>query len=219
MADFGNYRRDLAVLETSGSRLPAVHHNPPTAIASSNQIAPWMSVESGATGSPNGITSFYNDSSDALSQASQLSPVARPGTAVTGNTNTSDSLADAFFGDGDERRPSVASITTASSTGSKNSLGKAIGGVHKRLASFFGDDPSGVSSSDTSLPSQGKEVRSRSFARSQRDRINSSATDHGHYTGRDASPAGGSRPRTPVPSSEVVPFLYQNSQVSQFDLH
>ena len=102
MADFGNYRRDLAVLETSGGRIPQIHHNPPTAIASSNQIAPWMSNGGGATGSPNGFTSFYNDSSDALSQASQLSPVARPGTAVTGNTNASDSPADALFGDGDE---------------------------------------------------------------------------------------------------------------------
>ncbi|KAJ8061725.1 hypothetical protein OCU04_009523 [Sclerotinia nivalis] len=207
-ADFGNYRRDLAVLETSGGRIPQIHHNPPTAIASSNQIAPWMSTGSSATGSPNGFTSFYNDSSDALSQASQLSPIARPGTAVTGHTNTSESPADAFFGDGDERRPSVASITTASSTGSKSSLGWAAGGLHKKLTSFFGEDL--PSSSDTSLPSQGKEVRSHSFARSHRDRNHSSATDHGHY--RDASPAGGSRPRTPVPSSEVVPFLYQNSQ-------
>ncbi|TGO11705.1 hypothetical protein BTUL_0103g00020 [Botrytis tulipae] len=208
MADFGNYRRDLAVLETSGGRIPQIHHNPPTAIASSNQIAPWMSNGGSATGSPNGFTSFYNDSSDALSQASQLSPVARPGTAVTGNTNASDSPADALFGDGDERRPSVASITTASSTGSKGSVSRAVGGLHKKLTSFFGEDPT---SSDTSLPSQqGKEARSHSFARSHRDRNHSSATDHGHY--RDASPAGGSRPRTPVPSSEVVPFLYQNSQ-------
>ncbi|QSZ32599.1 hypothetical protein DSL72_002178 [Monilinia vaccinii-corymbosi] len=210
MADFGNYRRDLAVLETSGGRIPQIHHNPPTAIASSNQIAPWMSNGGGATGSPNGFTSFYNDSSDALSQASQLSPVVRPGTAVTGNTNMSDSAADAFFGDGNDRRPSAASITTASSTGSKSSINRVAGGLHKSLKNFFGEDPSGISSSDTSLPSQGKEVRSHSFARSQRDRINSSATEHGHY--RDASPAGGSRPRTPVPSSEVVPFLYQNSQ-------
>ncbi|KAI9651092.1 hypothetical protein NHQ30_001129 [Ciborinia camelliae] len=211
MADFGNYRRDLAVLEPSGGRIPQIHHNPPTAISSTNPIAPWNSTGSSAPSSQNGFTSFYNDSSDALSQASQLSPVARPGTAVTGNTNTSDSPADAFFGDGDERRPSVASITTASSTGSKSSLGRAVGGIHKKLTSFFGEDLPGVSSSDTSLPSQGKEARSHSFARSRRDRINSSTTDHGHNI-RDASPAGGSRPRTPVPSSEVVPFLYQNSQ-------
>ncbi|ESZ93410.1 adenylate cyclase [Sclerotinia borealis F-4128] len=210
MAEFGNYRRDLAVLETSGGRIPQIHHNPPTAIASSSQMAPWMSTGSSATGSPNGFTSFYNDSSDALSQASQLSPAARPGTAVTGNTNTSDSPADAFFSDGDERRPSVASIMTASSTGSKSSLNRVVGGLHKKLTSFFGEDLPGVSSSDTSLPPQGKEARSHSFARSQRDRNHSSATDHGHN--RDASPAGGSRPITPLPSSEVVPFLYQNSQ-------
>ncbi|PQE29003.1 adenylate cyclase protein [Rutstroemia sp. NJR-2017a BBW] len=207
MADFGNYRRDLAVLETSGGRIPQIHHNPPTAIAPQNQIAPWLSSGSSAAGSPNGFTSFYNDSSDALSQASQLSPVNRPSTAVTGNTNASDSPADTFFGD--ERRPSVASITTASSTGSKSSVSR--GGIHKKLQTFFGEDLPGVNSSDTSLPSHGKEARSHSFARSHRERNHSSATDHGHN--REASPApGGSRPRTPVPSSDIVPFLYQDSQ-------
>jgi adenylate cyclase len=207
MSGFGNYRRDLAVLETSGGRIPQIHHNPPTAFQSSpNQIAPWMSTN-GSIPSPGFGTSFYNDSSDNLSQGSQLSPGFRPGTGVTGNTNASDSPADPYFGD--ERRPSVASVTTASSSGSKSSVNR--GGIHKQLKTFFGDDFPGKDGSDTSLPSHGKDVRSHSFARSQRDRNHSSATDH---TQRDASPAG-SRPRTPVPSSDVVPFLYQDSQVSQ----
>jgi adenylate cyclase len=207
MSDFGNYRRDLAVLETSGGRIPQIQHNPPTALGSPNQIAPWMSTN-GSIPTPSSTfgTSFYNDSSDNLSQASQLSPGFRPGTGLTGNTNASDSPADAYFGD--ERRPSVASVTTASSQGSKSSVGRQT--IHKKLQTFFGDDFPGQDGSDTSLPSHGKDVRSHSFARSHRERNHSSATDH---TQRDASPAG-SRPRTPIPSSDVVPFLYQDSQVS-----
>lgn len=201
VTDFGNYRRDLAVLQTSS--VPSIHHTQPSA-ASPNQIAPWMSTN-GTVASPSSAfgTSFYNDSSDNLSQASQLSPGFRPGSGVTGNTNASDSPADPYFGD--ERRPSVASVTTASSQGSKSSVSRT--GIHKKLHTFFGDDFPGKDGSDTSLPSHGKEARSHSFARSHRERNHSNATD---ITQRDASP-GPSRPRTPVPSSDVVPFLYQDS--------
>jgi adenylate cyclase len=206
VSDFGNYRRDLAVLETGGGN-GRVHVQPPTALASPNQIAPWMSTN-GIVTSPSSTfgTTFYNDSSDNLSQASQLSPGFRPGSGVTRDTNASDSPADPYFGD--ERRPSVASVTTASSQGSKSSVSRT--GIHKKLQTFFGDDFPGKDGSDTSLPSHGKDARSHSFARSHRDRNHSNATD---ITQRDASP-GPSRPRTPVPSSDVVPFLYQDSGVS-----
>lgn len=209
----GNHRRELAVLETaSGNRVPQIQHSPATALGSPNQIAPWLSTN-GTNGTPTSATgpfttSFYNDSSDNLSQGSQLSPGFRPGTGFTGNTAASDSPADLDFGD--ERRPSVASVTTASSTGSKSSV-SGRGGIHKKLHTFFGEDPNTFqgkdgSDSTTSLP---REHRSHSF-RSHRERNLSSATD---VTQRDASPAP-SRPRTPVPSSDVVPFLYQDSQVS-----
>jgi adenylate cyclase len=211
MTDFGNHRRDLQVLETSGGGIPKIEHNPPTALASPNSIAPWMSTN-GSNITPSSAsalaTSFYNDSSDNLSQGSQLSPGFRPGTGLTGNTNASDSPADATFGD--ERRPSIASVTTASSTGSKSSISRQ-GGIHKKLQTFFGDDFPGKDGSDASLASNAKEARTHSFARSNRDRNHSSATD---ITQRENSPVP-SRPRTPVPSSDVVPFLYQDSQVSQ----
>lgn len=204
VSDFGNYRRDLSVLGAS-TGIPSISHNPPTA-ASPNQVAPWMSTN-GSIASPSSAfgTSFYNDSSDNLSQASQLSPGFRPGSAKA-NTNASDSPADPYFGD--ERRPSIASITTASSQGSRSSVSRTAG-LHKKLHTFFGDDFPGRDGSESSLPSQGKEVRSHSFVRSQRERHGSNATD---TTPRDASP-GASRPRTPVPSSDVVPFLYQDSTV------
>ncbi|RDW78069.1 adenylate cyclase [Coleophoma crateriformis] len=210
MSDFGNYRRDLAVLESSGGRLPKIQQTLPSATNSPNQIAPWMSMNGTGEPSPGFGTSFYNDSSDNLSQASALSPVFRPGTGLTGNTIAStDSTQDAY---GDERRPSVASVTTASSSGSKSSSMNR-GGIHKKLQTFFGEDLPSRDASDTSLPLHGKEqkdrhakdIRSNSFARSTRERNLSSAT------ARDASPSD-SRPRTPIPSSDVVPFLYQEAQ-------
>lgn len=187
----------------ASSGIPSISHNPPTALGSPNQVAPWMSGN-GSIASPSSAfgTSFYNDSSDNLSQASQLSPVFRPGSATA---NAGDSPADPYFGD--RRRPSVASITTASSQGSKSSHSRT-GGLHKKLHTFFGDE-FGRDGSESSLPSQ-RETRSHSFARSQRERQGSNATD---ITPRDASP-GPSRPRTPVPSSDVVPFLYQDSTVN-----
>lgn len=167
-----------------------------------------MSSGNGSTVVPSSAfqTTFYNDSSDNLSQTSQLSPGVRPGSGRTGNT--SDSPEVGFFND--ERRPSLASVTTASSSGSKSSMSRT-GGFHKKLQGFFGEDFTGKESSEASLPLQEsrKEHRAPSYTR-QRER------NHSHSNSRrDQSPASLSRPRTPVPSSDVVPFLYQDSQVSR----
>lgn len=110
-----------------------------------------------------------------------------------------------------DRRPSEASVaTTASSTGSKASGHR---GNMRKLQGFFGEEFPGRDSSESSLPSyMGKDQRSRSYSHTRpthRDRNYSNATDHT----RDASPAS-SRPRTPVPAPEVVPFLYQDNTVS-----
>ncbi|KAH9998045.1 protein phosphatase 2C [Xylariaceae sp. FL0662B] len=211
MSDLTNYRRDLAVLEPSGGRIPQIQRDPPTASPNSPQsIAPWMSPNGTATAnaSPTAqATSFYNDSSDNVSTASQLSPAFRSGPLRPAQTLSNDSPDAAFFDD--DRRPSVASVTTASSQGSKTSGSR--GGL-KKLQGFFGEDFPGRDGSDTSLPpppqtqTLGKEQRSYSFSRARRGRNDSNATDHT----RDVSPAS-SRPRTPVPSSDVVPFLYQEA--------
>jgi adenylate cyclase len=213
MSDFGNYRRDLAVLDPAGGRSTQQHggtNNP--ASGSLGQIAPWMAGNGGGSiaipGPP--ATSFYNDSSDNLSLGSQLSPGLRSlnvrGQGQTPATST-DSHDTAYFND--ERRPSIASITTtASSQGSKAS---ATRGGFRKLQGFFGEEFPGRDSSETSLPNaQGKEHRSHSYThgRTGRDRHHSNATDHT----REASPAS-SRPRTPVPAPEVVPFLYQEAEV------
>ncbi|KAI1105509.1 PP2C-domain-containing protein [Jackrogersella minutella] len=211
MSDLTNYRRDLAVLEPAG-RVPQIQRDSPMTSPNSQQnVAPWMSVNgaAAASASPTGFgTSFYNDSSDNVSTASQLSPALRLGNSRPTQGSSTDSPDAAYFTD--DRRPSAASVTTASSQGSKNSGSR--GGL-KKLQGFFGEDFPGRDSSDTSLPpppqttqSQGKEQRSYSFNRPRRGRNDSNATDHT----REPSPSS-SRPRTPVPSSDVVPFLYQEA--------
>ncbi|KZF22381.1 PP2C-domain-containing protein [Xylona heveae TC161] len=101
----------------------------------------------------------------------------------------------------DDRRPSVASANTVSSTGSRGSTGR----IHRKLHGMFGDDQSGRESrqgSNTSLPMSAKENSNQS----QRGRD--------HFLGepsmsRSESPFG-SRPRTPLPSSDVVPWVFQD---------
>ncbi|GAP83350.1 putative adenylate cyclase [Rosellinia necatrix] len=206
MSDLANYRRDLAVLEPSGGRLPQIHREPPANGPNAHQnIAPWMPANGapGAATSPTAYTSFYNDSSDNLSTPSQLSPAFRLGPHRQGPGAGNDSPDIGYFDD--QRRPSIASITTASSQGSKNSSGR--GGGLKKLQGFFGEEFPGRDGSETSLPPAQpppKEHRTYSFGRPRRGRNDSNATDHT----REPSPTS-SRPRTPIPSSDVVPFLYQ----------
>ncbi|KAK6842693.1 adenylate cyclase [Apiospora arundinis] len=222
LSDLTNYRRDLAVLDPSGGRVPQIQKESPSASPTHNNISPWLSMPgNGAATSnpPSGFfgTTFYNDSSDALSTASQLSPAFRTGAGGIGGAvsprtpNTSQvpgagsyEMPEVAFSD--DRRPSVASTTTASSQGSKASGTR--GGLRK-LQGFFGEEFPGRDGSETSLPANATSKdgqRSYSFNRPHRERNYSNATDHT----RDASPSS-SRPRTPVPSSDVVPFLYQEA--------
>jgi len=223
MSDLFEHRRDLAILEgPSASRAARGQHTSPSSGSLAQQNAPsamssssWIAgdANSSAPGlSPNDpvTTTFYNDSTDNLSLSSQVSPnvpatsSSRPPPSSRTPATFVDSPEFAYLTD--DRRPSVVSIaTTASSQGSRTS--GARGGLRK-LQGFFGEEFPGRDSSEFSLPfpTAGKEHRSHSYSysRPHRDRNYSNATDHG----RDASPSG-SRPRTPVPAPEVVPFLYQ----------
>lgn len=189
--------------------MPQIQHNPPTA---TSQIAPWMSSNGSSTPSGAVPTSFFNDSSDNLSLGSQLSPGFAPSNSRHGTGTFQDSPDAPYFNDG--RRPSAASILTASSTGSRASGPR---GGFRKLQGFFGEEFPGRDSSESSLPTSivGKDQRGRSYSHSRpshRDRNYSNATDHT----RDISPSS-SRPRTPVPSSEVVPFLYQDNNVRRVE--
>lgn len=206
---FVGYRRDLAVLDNGGGSRSSQRHENHNSLSSFSHIAPFLTANGGATSGTGVSTSFYNDSSDNLSAASPLSPGLR---ALVSRPSQGSIESPDFQYITDERRPSVASITTtASSQGSKASGAR---GGYRKLQGFFGEEFPGdpKQSSETSLinPGPGKEHRSQShsYSRTQRDRNYSNATDHG----RDSSPAP-SRPRTPVPAPEVVPFLYQDAGV------
>jgi adenylate cyclase len=107
----------------------------------------------------------------------------------------------------DDRRPSVASATTVSSSGSKSSIGR---GFHKQLRGFFGDEFPGDSrqGSDTSLTTSTQFRDDTQSSRSIRNRNNS-------VNSRPTSPTS-SRPRTPLPSSEVTPWDFQDFKVRGF---
>ncbi|GAB7365075.1 hypothetical protein MBLNU230_g5856t1 [Neophaeotheca triangularis] len=138
--------------------------------------------------------SFYNESNENLGQVS-------PGYAPPNGMG--------FPKDGEDRRPSIASATTVSSTGSKNSIS---GRARKKLQGFFGDDykemvnehnsrqNSETSSMQSSLPP---------FAPGGARNRNNSMNDAMMRSG-PPSPTSGSRPRTPGPSSEVTPWVYQD---------
>lgn len=185
LSDLTNYRRDLAVLDPLRG-----HSNP------SNYPA-----------------SLVDESADTMSLFSQYSAGLHGLGSRTG-ASSSLGLQDSpeHLYSPNDRRPSEASVTTtASSTGSKASGHR---GNMRKLQGFFGEEFPGRDSSESSLPTSymGKDQRSRSYSHTRpthRDRNYSNATDHT----RDASPAS-SRPRTPVPAPEVVPFLYQDNNVS-----
>jgi adenylate cyclase len=187
------------VLETSGARVPSISRVPPTAVSANSQIAPWSSGSNGTTMANTAWSSFYNDSNE---DVSQLSPgFARPGTG-----SREDSMG---FPLKDDRRPSVASATTVSSSGSKSSISR---GFHKRLPNFFGEDfpADGRQNSDTSL---GTPYATDAQSTRTRNRGNSLHNTIGSHHSRPTSPTS-SRPRTPQPSSEVTPWEFQDSKVS-----
>ncbi|KAF1916408.1 hypothetical protein BDU57DRAFT_450275 [Ampelomyces quisqualis] len=179
---FSDHRRQLAVLDTAGGRVPSISRSPPTA-------APWPASSTGPRGAAESAwTTFYNDSSDDVA--------ARPGSG-----SREDSMG---FPLQDARRPSAASATTVSSTGSKSSLR----GFHKKLPNFFGEDfpADGRQNSDTSL---GAPHGADSQSTRTRNRGNSLNNTAGSCHSRPTSPTS-LRPRTPQPASEVTPWEYQD---------
>lgn len=199
--EFGDYRKDLSILDSPScnppSNIPSISRQPPTA---SSQIAPWSSLS--ATGStestpPFGRSnrpshmassvfgSYYNSSNEDISQLSPGFVPSRAGAAPWS----------------DDRRPSVASTTASTaSTASKRSLGQKF---HKKLQGFFGDD---FDPDDTTRQgSEGSINNTLNGGDGGRDRQDSST--------RPVSPTS-SRPRTPAgPSSEVTPWLFQDTEV------
>lgn len=181
-----DHRRELSVLQTPPFIL---RQNPP-----SQGNSP-MSGNAGSASTPptnflNGNFAFdshLQHTHHSHEPYQQLSPPLRPGTAPS----SADRASDSYF-PADDRRPSVASVVTnASSTGSKSSIGRSF------MKKIFGDGDNATDSpgsSESSLPPN--------------------ATPRSHYGFPRPTTPTNSRPRTPMPSSDVVPFLYQDPEVS-----
>ncbi|KAK4545032.1 hypothetical protein LTR36_003583 [Oleoguttula mirabilis] len=191
-----NYRNDMSAQMLQGSaNIPSISRQPPSAIS-------WSTNNENQTQMPTSIFggSFYDDSNENLGQIS-------PGYAPPKGMG--------FPSESEDRRPSIASATTVSSTGSKSSIS---GRVHKKLQGFFGEDvlptsgPNGASRQNSETSSmQGGVLPAFAPGGGARNR-NNSMNDAMLRSG-PPSPSS-SRPRTPAPgpSSEVTPWVFQDTQ-------
>ena len=189
-------------LLSSGTHKPVARQAGPQPQMSNNSVAPWDEPSSDSDAiapwdkDPQsqiaGISPFGPDATNGPDRAAQASFAGRPATSRTA-TDSPDY-------DGD-RRPSVVSATSVSSSNSKASGARP--GFHKSLKGFFGDDPQTDSrkGSQVNIPEQGQNG-------SLKARNDSSATEKA---------VNDDRPHTPLPSSEVTPWAYQNFEdVSNF---
>ena len=198
MAQAGDRNRTEFPLHHGSTNTPAIKRHGPT----SSAIPSWANSKQDGRHMPSSVFGgYFGDSSDNLGQVS-------PGYAPTGGMS--------FAGDGEDRRPSIASATTISSQGSKGSIG---GKFSKKLQGFFGEDvlndPSGRygysrQNSETSSLQNGISAYQSGGSRNRNNSMNDAM-----LRGSGAGSPTDSRPRTPShpPSSEVTPWVYQDPQV------
>lgn len=184
-------------LQLNPNQIDYFHQNPNASWSSSPKIAP---MDSSGT--------FSHDFSE--QEASPASATFRPSTGRTFASEPVD-----FDYNRDDRRPSVASATTISSQGSKSSTG---GRFRKKLQGFFGDEylPPGESKQEQEQDTRSLSSRPASIDHFKaRERANSDgARNFPERSQDDTSSLHPSRPRTPLPSSEITPWLYQSFNVS-----
>jgi adenylate cyclase len=187
-------------IHQGSTHTPAINRQPPSA----NAAPPWAnSTLDGRQTASSVFGGYFDESTDNL--GGQVSP----GCAPPGGMG--------FPGDGEDRRPSIASATTISSQGSRGSMG---GKFTKKLQGFFGEeianDPSSKRygySRQNSETSSLKNPPPGYGSSSSRNRNNS--MNDAMLRGSGAGSPTNSRPRTPShpPSSEVTPWVYQDPQV------
>ena len=185
--------------------VPTISRDPPSAPLA--QIAPWELEPSTipATAYPP-TRNFFDDATDPMSM--QVSPAYRPSIARPEISELAGSPVQRRASHRDDRRPSVASSSTI---GSQDSGFAGMGRTpHKKLGSFFHDDGSNQS------PKQGSQSSISGRPPHHRSRNNS-------FQNADRGVSPNSRPRSPLPSSDVVPWLFQDHKVrstspSSFDL-
>ncbi|KAL8721703.1 MAG: hypothetical protein Q9225_001653 [Loekoesia sp. 1 TL-2023] len=203
----GAYRggsRDLGFSNLANERGLAASKQAPTTAAPDAQIAPWLSTGPSDPNDGADRGSFFDDRPG----KPQMPVTARPDIQQN-------ELVDPMFYTND-RRPSMASATTVSSQNSapisRASTGR--GNHNKRLGAFFGDDGFDSSrSSDTSILTTGRDHSTSSQSRKARhNSVQTNNTD-----GRPSSPPS-SRPRSPLPSSDVTPWLFQDFKSKRLSL-
>lgn len=194
-----NARGNIAPWESDSSsgqvnnysgNIPTINRQPPSATQQSGTNERPTQMLSSVFGS------FYNDSNENL------------GAISPGSTG--------YMGDGDDRRPSIASATTVSSTGSqpKSNVG---GKFQKKLQGFFGEEYKG-------LQEESRQNSETSSMQSSQPNFTPGSANTGprgrHNSFNDARGSGppspsDSRPRTPGagPNSEVTPWVFQDAQV------
>ncbi|KAI9842879.1 MAG: cysteinyl-tRNA synthetase [Thelocarpon superellum] len=207
-----NHRLDLAVLAHGDHGRPSIQRIPPSAIDSPPSMT-WPLPHDPPAKPPGSFAgSFFDDSTES---GPPSPPRPLPSPSRLGPNHSPDS---AFFLD--ERRPSQTSVTTVSSQGSGRSIPSRRS--QRKLQGFFGDDFPGREGSFTSdgilpptgngppsLHANGSSWADRSPLALSRKRTNS-MTNASFSEPRTASPT--SRPHTPVPPSDVTPWLYQDSK-------
>lgn len=207
---FSSHRKALAVL---GADYPASRMG---SSSSSRLSAPEFRPESNQQASINERPSpaeykSVDTSSTSLNHRSEpggapASPSLRPG---QGPVFSNESIRADY--DANQRRPSIASATTVSSQGSRSS---ASGKFRKRLQGFFGDEYhiSGDSRPDSDCGDNQNFSRKSSDRFRFRDRADSEGSQNKPERRSDQS-----RPNTPLPSSEITPWLYQSfNDIPQF---
>lgn len=214
---FGSHRKALAVLGTddpgpppsmgsSSSRQNSSHSNHQADYFNQESVSPWSS--SPQIGPTDASGTFYNDSEH---ESSPVSATFRPS---TGRTYASEPFELDYSRD--RRRPSAASATTISSQGSKSSGGR----FRKKLQGFFGDEFLGSSdqkpeSDHGSLHSSKNPGRLGPIDQAKaRERANSDGSRTFAERPDGPSPQPPPRPSTPMASSEITPWDYQNLNVS-----
>lgn len=195
-----SHRKALAVLGAGDLSISSISRGFVSSPAPSphNTTGPWSSSPMLPPSATQGT--FFHDAPDYESP-----PPMRADSAHTGASNSPEML---YEDDG--RRPSVASAATVSSQGSRSSNS---GRFHKRLQGFFGEEyqgPGSESQYGIDLPNKlpGTAPRSRSKVRERNNSI------HGPGQIERPSSPSISRPRTPIPSSDVTPWMYQSFNVS-----
>ncbi|KAL3478122.1 hypothetical protein BJX99DRAFT_225062 [Aspergillus californicus] len=207
---FGSHRKALAVLGNDDPGPPPTGN--PSPHTNTNQGDYFQSDPSQTLsysprmGPSDTHGTFLHDYSE--HEASPATATFRPGTGRTFASEPPD-----FEYHRDDRRPSVASATTVSSQGSKSSAGL----FRKKLQGFFGDEYAGTSDSKHDHENyQNAGHRPSSIDQFKaRERADSDASRHNSEASQDETQQA--RPRTPVPSSEITPWLYQSvNDIPQF---